>query len=73
MAGENGRANRGQIFALVILLVGMLIGGFLVHAGHDWAGTLIAGANLLGMAALFIGGGAARVREPDEPRPRGES
>ncbi|HSU13373.1 DUF2335 domain-containing protein [Longimicrobium sp.] len=52
--GENGRASRGQVFALLILLVGLLAGVFLVRTGHDTAGTLIAGGNLLGMGAIFL-------------------
>jgi hypothetical protein len=52
--GENVRANRGQVFALLVLLAGMGLGGWLVMAGHDWAGTVVAGGNLVGMAALFL-------------------
>jgi uncharacterized protein involved in response to NO len=32
----------------------MGLGGWLVMAGHDWAGTVVAGGNLVGMAALFL-------------------
>jgi uncharacterized membrane protein len=53
---ESGRATRGQIFALVTLLVGLLLGAWLVDRGHDTAGALIAGGNLLGMAAMFVRG-----------------
>jgi hypothetical protein len=65
VAGENRRANRGQVFALVIILVGLSFSALLVHGGHDWAGGFIAGMDLLGMAALFLGGAAVlREREP---------
>jgi hypothetical protein len=69
VAGENRRADRGQVFALVVMLVGLSFSVFLIHGGHDWAGGIIGGLDLLGMAALFITGAAAsRHNEPsDEP------
>jgi len=61
--GENRRADRGQIFALLIIVVGLTISAFLILGGHDLAGGFIAGLDLLGVAALFLSGAAA---------PRGE-
>jgi uncharacterized membrane protein len=62
--GENRRADRGQLFALVIMLVGLSISALLVQGGHDVAGGFIGGLDLLGMAALFLGSAAAQ-RESD--------
>jgi uncharacterized membrane protein len=62
---ENARANRGQLFALLVLLAGMALGGWLVMAGHDWAGTVVAGGNLVGMAALFLRVSRERARDRD--------
>jgi len=67
VAGENRRADRGQVFALVIILVGLTISALLIQGGHDVAGGFIGGLDLLGMAALFLSGAAAR-RENEPPR-----
>jgi hypothetical protein len=65
VAGENRRADRGQLFALVIILVGLTISALLIQGGHDVAGGFIGGLDLLGIAALFLTGVAAlREREP---------
>jgi uncharacterized membrane protein len=62
---ENRRADRGQIFALAVLVLGFLIGGTLVYFDHDIAGTSIIGADLIAAAALFL-----RVQvENSKPRP----
>jgi uncharacterized membrane protein len=65
VTGENRRADRGQVFALVIILVGLTISALLIQGGHDVAGGFIGGLDLLGMAALFLTGAAAlRDHEP---------
>jgi hypothetical protein len=65
VTGENRRADRGQVFALVIILVGLTISAFLIQGGHDVAGGFIAAMDLLGMAALFLSSAAAqREAEP---------
>ena len=67
VAGENRRADRGQVFALVVMLVGLSFSALLIQGGHDWAGGIIGGLDLLGMAALFITGAAAsRDNEPSK-------
>jgi uncharacterized membrane protein len=67
--GENARANRGQVFGLTVFLTGLLVGGALAFAGHDMAGSIIAGADLVAGAAIFVRG-ARHAGDPDEvPRP----
>jgi hypothetical protein len=48
VSGENRRADRGQVFALVVMLVGLSFAALLVQGGHDWAGGIIGGIDLLG-------------------------
>lgn len=60
---ENRRAERGQLFALVVILVGLGISALLIHAGHEWAGAAVGGVNLLGMATLFVA-----LRDPEARR-----
>lgn len=69
--GENRRADRGQVFALVIIVVGLTLSGFLILGGHDVAGGFIGGLDLLGMAALFLSG--ARAPRGEESARRSES
>ena len=65
VTGESRRADRGQVFALAIIMLGLSLSAILVLDGHDLAGGLIGGIDLLGMAALFLTGGALpRDREP---------
>ena len=64
VTGENRRADRGQVFALVIVLVGLSFSALLIQGGHDWAGGIIGGLDLLGMAALFLSGAASRDSAP---------
>ena len=60
---ENRRAERGQLFALVVILVGLGISALLIYADHEWAGAAVGGVNLLGMATLFIA-----LRDPESRR-----
>lgn len=61
---EHRRADRGQVFALVIILVGLTICALLIQGGHEVAGGFIGGLDLLGTAALFLTG--TRVLRRDE-------
>jgi len=61
---EQRRLRRAQWFALVIMLVGMLVSARLIQAGHDWAGTTLAGGNLVAMGALFLRAGRGRRGDP---------
>ena len=67
------RARRAQVFALVIMVAGLLLGVALVLAGHDWAGAALVGGNLVAMGAVFLR--ATRedeaARRPREPVRRG--
>jgi uncharacterized membrane protein len=52
---ETRRADRGQIIAAVVFILGLVIGGGLVSLGHDVAGAAIVGADLVSGAAIFLG------------------
>jgi len=69
MKAEHRRADRGQLFALVIILVGLIICALLIQGGHEIAGGFIGGLDLLGTAALFLTG--ARLQRDESPK-RGE-
>lgn len=52
--GESRRADRGQLIAATVFILGLLIGGGLVALGHDVAGAAIVGADLVSGAAIFV-------------------
>ena len=66
--GENVRANRGQVFGLTVFLTGLLMGGALAFAGHEMAGSFIAGADLVAGAAIFVRG-VRHAGDAEAPRP----
>ena len=52
--GESRRADRGQLIAATVFILGLVIGGGLVALGHDMAGAAIVGADLVSGAAIFL-------------------
>ena len=59
VSSEKRRADRGQAFALVVMLVGLSFSALLIQGGHDWAGGIIGGMDLLGVGSLLITGATA--------------
>lgn len=55
--------SRGQVFALVIALVALGLGGILIWNGHTVAGTIIATGDLVSLVGLFIYGKESSKRE----------
>ena len=64
--GENGRANRGQIIAAIIVLAGMGIGTYFILKGLDTQGFIAMFAPLGAVATAFIMGRTQRKRERAE-------
>jgi hypothetical protein len=44
----------GVVIAGLVTVFVFAIGGFLVYKGHDWAGTVLCGAGLSSIVALFV-------------------
>lgn len=57
--------KRGQLFALLLSLLILLISGFLIYDGKELAGSAIAGASLTGLAYIFITGRKTKNSEKD--------
>ena len=57
--------RRGQIFGLVISLIGLLLGSGLIYLNHDWAGSVIGAGGLASVLAAFFKGSSNRARSDD--------
>lgn len=56
----------GVIAAIFVVIFLVAISAALIFAGHDWAGVVIIGSNLFGLAALFLYGPIRRISQ--QPR-----
>ncbi len=56
LAGNQLRSNLGLLTGFGISMTALIGGGWLVYAGHDWAGAAIAGPALASLAAVFVTG-----------------
>ena len=54
------QSRRGQIFGLIIGILGLLVGAAVAIKGHDWVGGTIAGATVVGLVAAFLNGKTAQ-------------
>jgi uncharacterized membrane protein len=66
---ESRRADRGQLIAATVFILGLLIGGGLVALDHDVAGATIVGADLVSGAAIFL---RQNNRADADPLPKDE-
>lgn len=53
----------GLIFGFIVALVALVAGAVLVYFGHSWAGTIIVGIDLVGLAGLFVLGSRFKRQE----------
>ncbi|MBC6491721.1 DUF2335 domain-containing protein [Flavihumibacter stibioxidans] len=60
---ELSQSSRGQIFALIMGLSCLLVGGFLVYTQHDTAGSILFGTSLTTLVIAFIVG---KVRQRND-------
>ena len=65
---EAAAVTRGQNRAFAVAVLGILTGGILVLADHDWAGGVIGSVPLVGILVAFLKGGltkhTTRLPEP---------
>ena len=68
--GLNRRADVGLYMAFILALV-MIGGGFwLIHDGHDWAGSGVIGVDLVALVSVFVYGRHDQARfERDQQQP----
>jgi uncharacterized membrane protein len=66
LQADSRRSNLGLVAGLSVTLLGLGGGIYLVYAGHDWAGGIIAGLNLASVAGVFVYGTRSRRAERAE-------
>lgn len=44
----------GVVAGVIVALVGMIISGYVILQGHDWAGTVLGGAQLVALVSIFV-------------------
>lgn len=52
--GGSKRADRGLIIGAIVAIILILCGTFLVYNGHDWAGTTLVVATIVGLVGVFV-------------------
>jgi uncharacterized membrane protein len=60
VAGQYRRSFLGLFAGFVVAVTALGLGGFLINSGHDWAGGLVVGADLVGLTAVFVYGSHSR-------------
>ena len=50
------QSRRGQIFAFLIGVIGIICGGVVAYSGHDTVGGIIAGTTVVSLVGAFIAG-----------------
>ncbi len=53
----------GIIFALILGLSTVIVGGIVIHTGQAWSGTILGSAGLVGLVSVFIYGTKQRRAE----------
>jgi uncharacterized membrane protein len=54
MRRQYAEARLGQVFALIIALAFVIVGGFVSLHGQPWSGTILGGIGLGGIVTAFI-------------------
>ena len=63
LRADSRRSSWGLLAGFLIAAVGLGGGIFLIYAGHDWAGGIIATVNLASVAGVFVYGTHSRRAE----------
>ena len=53
---NNQTLSRGQVFAFIIALTGLIVAGVLGFVGRETSASIIGGSSLLGLVSAFISG-----------------
>ncbi len=54
VAHESNRAYMGLVGGIIVAIVLILCGTFLVYNGHDWAGTTLVVATIVGLVSVLV-------------------
>jgi uncharacterized membrane protein len=62
---DQRQSARGQVFAFIITIAFLVAATFLIFYGHDTAGTVLGGIDLVALVSVFIYGKTEQRRETD--------
>ena len=63
---DNRLAMRGQLFGLIAALAVLALAGYLAYLGEAAAAAIVAGIDVVGLAAAFIYGSIRKRADRDE-------
>ena len=64
--GDSWRSFLGLIFGFIVSMTGLLGGIYIIDNGHDWAGGVLVGLDLVGLAGCFVYGSRSRRVEREQ-------
>ena len=64
--GDSWRSLLGLIFGFILSVTGLLGGIYIIDNGHDWAGGVLVGLDLVGLAGCFVYGSRSRRAEREQ-------
>jgi uncharacterized membrane protein len=67
---NSSESRRGQIFALIITLAGLVAGCYTALQGHDVAGGILGVGGMGGIVTTFVLGRAKSPKIDESPKPR---
>ena len=70
---ESKRAYLGLASGTIVAIILILCGTFLVYNGHDWAGTTLVVATIVGLVGIFVYNTQTRRGERSEALLEAES
>ena len=69
-AAQQRRSSLGLLAGFVVAMTALGLGGFLIYLGHEWAGGVVVGIDLVGLVAVFVYGSRTRQTNTNRMRPR---
>ena len=72
VTSQQSLSSRGQSFAFIIGMVGLLLGFIAIMSGHEWAGVTISGGAVVSLVYAFITGQNNQKKDLASKRPRAE-
>ena len=66
VGGEGARADRGQVFALIVAICGLVVAALCAYWNQGTAASIIGGLDITGLAGVFIYGSRKKREELDK-------
>lgn len=66
--GQLNQSNIGQILAFIIGIFAIGCGTYCIVSGHDWSGSILGGAGVIGLVTAFIQGKKEQQKDLDRKK-----